>query len=82
MWIGTEDHAQILDGGLGKMAGLGRDEAQWRWATRPWPTWCEWNRKGFGWQWGKAGDDGLGDAAVACWNKPSHHSLGPRVWEG
>lgn len=82
MSIGTEDHAKVLDGGLGKMTGLGKHEAQLGWATRAWPTWCEWHRRGFGWQWGKAGDGGHGDAPVAWWNKPSHHSLGSKIWEG
>lgn len=65
MWIGTEDHAQVLDGGLGKVTGVRRDAAQWRWAARAWPMWWEWYRRGFGWKWGKAEDDGLGDSGVA-----------------
>lgn len=84
-WIGSVDGSTWpcpgLDGGQGEMAGLGRDVAQQRRATRAWHTWYGWHWRGFGWQWGKAGDDGLGDAAVAWWNKPSHHSLGAHFWE-
>lgn len=65
LWIRIKEHAQILDGGPGKTSGLGRVIARWRWAVRAWPTLCEWPRRGFGWWWSKAANDGLGDAAVA-----------------
>lgn len=33
--------------------------------ARAWPTGADWHERGFGWQQSEAGEDGLGDAAVA-----------------